>query len=227
MSNKLNLFEEAAIKELEFDPVAEAEKKLGQNSAASNLAIAMVVGNGQSKEDLASVLGDTHLSCSYDDFLAVVYTLGFEKIYTEPFTSSYGDNEVLDVFWHRDGLLLTGESYNSKRLNSSHVYYNWEPNDRMARRPTHQSGGYIIDPSTRMPDPLRPVIAGYYDGREFLSLHIKQLRQQGKLLAKWFEAPFVWLLNYDETKDSDYDYKAINALKVSKFPLHVRASTGL
>ncbi len=124
-------------------------------------------------------------------------------------------------------MLLTGESYTGKKLNTSSLYYNWSPTDPTSRRPLQQNGGYVRDPNTREIDWSRPVFVGSYDGCQFLALHIKQLRQQGKLLAKWIEAPFVWLLNYSETRYPRYDYKAINALKVRNFPLHVRALTGL
>jgi hypothetical protein len=70
------------------------------------------------------------------------------------------------------------------------------------------------------------VWAGYYDGREGLLTHLKQLREHGHFLANWFHQPFLWLLNYEEPKVEGYDYKAINMLKYVVLPARVQQAIG-
>jgi hypothetical protein len=209
----MNALEEHALALLKRDSLAEAEKKLGVGPQSVALGMMLLQDVQQQKADVFSVLDDTHFSIHYDEFAELLERRRFEKIYTE----THGDRrDVYEIWWHSDGVLLTSESYDRKRVNMTQVYYNWMPASREAPYEIRSSGGYVAP----------GVWAGHFDGREGLFTHLKKLRKTGHILQSWVEAPFLWLLNYSDTKDKNYDYKAISRLKFCVLPEHVQKAIG-
>lgn len=216
----MNALETHALKLLKRDTLDEAEKIVGPGDNATTLGIVMLQQLTRAKEDVFSVLGDTYFSMSYDECEFVVLpSAGFKKIYHETHGES---NDSYDIWWHDAGLLLTSESYTGSRrgLNTIQVYYNWVPTSLDTAYNYTSSGGF-----DEMADGTR-VWGGHYDGREGLLTHLKQLREHGYFLANWFKQPFLWLLNYSESKEKDYDYKAINMLKYVVLPARVQQAIG-
>jgi hypothetical protein len=216
----MNELETHALKLLRRDTLDEAEKLVGPGDNAIALGIVALQQLAQEKEDVFSVLGDTYFSVSYAECEFVILpAAGFKKIYHE----THGDsNDSYDIWWHEAGLLLTSESYTSSKrfLNTLQVYYNWVPTSLDTAYNYTSSGGYDAMADGTM------VWAGHYDGREGLLTHLKQLREHGYFLANWFKQPFLWLLNYSETRKKDYDYEAINKLKFVVLPAHVQRAIG-
>jgi hypothetical protein len=209
----MNALEEHALALLKRDALDEAEKKVGGVSQAVALGMMLQQSIQQQKEDVFSVLDDTHFSIHYDAFVELLERRGFEKVYTE----THGEmRDVYEIWWHADGLLLTSESYDRKHVNTAQVYYNWMPHKKETPYAVRSSGGYV-GPG---------VWSGHYDGREGLFTHLKQLRKTGQLLRQWAEPPFLWFLNYSDTKDKNYDYAAINRLKFCVLPEHVQKAIG-
>ena len=68
---------------------------------------------------------------------------------------------------------------------------------------------------------LIKIWSGSHDCREAIKFNISQLAKNGKFLKRWKESPFLWLLNYMDTEDSDYDYKSINNERLSKLPKYI------
>lgn len=215
----MNALETHALALLKRDTLDEAEKLVGPGDDATKLGIVMLQQLAREKEDALSVLGDTHWRMTYDECVQVLERAGFEKIYHE----THGENnDAYEIWWHAAGLLLTSESYTgSKRsVNMIQVYYNWVPTSLNGASNYTSSGGY-----NEMADGTM-VWAGHHDGREGLLTHLKQLREHGHFLANWFKQPFLWLLNYSESKEKDYDYKAINKLKYVVLPTRVQQAIG-
>lgn len=216
----MNDLENEALALLQKDPVAMAEELLGRdNVAVPGMSLLLVQQLSRQKEDVLSVLGDTHFKMAYAECVRLLERAEFEKVYTE----THGDlADVFEIWWHSDGLLLTSESYNQQWLNSCQVYYNWRTADRCRGYEFTTSGGWY--PVTASSDEL--IWSGYYDGREGLLTHLKRLRENGQLLSTWVRQPFTWLLNYTENRTKGDQYKAVNRLKYEAFPEHMKQAIG-
>jgi hypothetical protein len=206
----MNLLEQHAMQMLRRDPMTEANDDVRH-------AIGIQLALSADKEDVFSVLGDTHSRITYAECVNMLQQRGFEKIFTE----THGErNDNYEIWWHPDGLLLTSESYglwtteeHGSRVNMIHVYFNWQPGSREVAYYSRSSGGYVNDQTW----------SGYIDGREGMFTQLDAIRAGGPILQKWVEAPFLWLLNYSEPRVPGYDYKAINARKLAMFPETVRS----
>lgn len=213
----MNALETHALELLKKDSLDTAEKAVGPGEAANMLGLLLMQNLAREKEDVFSILGDTHFSMPHEECLRLLARNGFEKVYHE----THGENnDAYEIWWHSDGLLLTVESYNRNPVNHLQVYYNWVPSvDLMIAWSMTSSGGFYGDEPER-------VWVGYYDGREGLFTHLKRLRQHGRFLPVWCKQPFLWFLNYSESRDRDYEYKAINKLKFVALPAHVQTAIG-
>ena len=72
----------------------------------------------------------------------------------------------------------------------------------------------------------RLVWVGYHDSREALLHNLERLEAEGHFIEPWAEQPFLWLLNYQDTKDEGYDYSKINARRIAQLPAHVQEMIG-
>jgi hypothetical protein len=227
--NRMNLLQTEAERLLGLDPLDRAEKQAarlaerGMKVDSMHLAIMFVQQISADREAVLSVLGDTHFNIKYKDMLVIIERAGFERVYTEQF-GEY--NDVFEVWWHADGLLLTTESYMNDRVNSSQLHYNWLPNPSESGTvwpAPRTSGGFH---SVKTDGIERLVFSGYYDGREGLILHIDTVRSRGSFLPVWQVQPHLWFLNYAESKASHEElYRnkdRIQSGKMSRFPEHVQ-----
>ena len=160
----------------------------------------------------------------FTQFLQTAKKEGFEIILEVPFVGHwYGAmrQEMLVIMWHKDGILLKAESY-SDALNTADIYFNFAKGDGNDSIDFISGGGairchsiheniYIIDKDVRVN----------------FSYYLHEIRKHGKFLTKWVERPFLWLLHYMSIREengqitNDYDYKLINAQRISCFPKHV------
>lgn len=213
----MNSLEKRALELMKTDALDIAEKSVGPGDAATMLGLLITQNLVRDKEDVFSVLGDTFFRMSCDACADLLRREGFEKVYHE----RHGDmNDAYEIWWHDAGLLVTFESYDCKHVNSLQVYYNWVPTSLDNAYRYTSSGGF-----EEMADGTK-VWAGYYDGREGLLTHLKQLREHGYFLAHWYSQPFLWFLNYSESKEKDREYKAINKLKYVVLPSRVQWAIG-
>lgn len=70
--------------------------------------------------------------------------------------------------------------------------------------------------------PHRLVWVGNHDCREALKTNISNMFDNGTFLTKWKERPFLWLLNYMDTKTQGYNHKQITNDRIAMLPNHVR-----
>ena len=124
----MNILEKHAEELMRRDPLAEAEKILGQEGQlAHSLGFVLLQDIQRQKEDALDILGDTHFNTSYAALCEHLLRNGFDPVYIE----THGDRgDVYQIWWHTDGLLLTSESYERTRVNATQVYYNWVPGER-------------------------------------------------------------------------------------------------
>jgi len=204
---------------MEFDPLAEAEKIVGEKSpCAIGLGFLFMQNQRRQLAELLTVLGDSYMQIKYHDFVALLGRNKFVRVYSEQFIGYDEQAEQYSVWWRPDGVLITAESYDG-RLNSSNVYYNW-------RTELQPGAAFQFTSSGTWHGPVDGpgVWVGHADGREGLFTHLKALQENGAFLPAWVDQPFLWFLNYMETKDPNYDYEAINNRKIAQFPVDVQAA---
>lgn len=209
---------------LSFDALSTAEKLTGksykEDEATMRMGFAMHLLNGECKRNELALRDDTVHSNPWSHTLKVYADLGFETVYAKAFRGRYGTEEF-EVLWRSDGLLAKVESFTlAGRVSTNHsdLYYNWRPNPEVDRW-EYTSSGHCHTPSYDQGD---HVWIGHHDVREAMRHKIAQLEAHGEFLTPWVERPFLWLLTYMDTKDPDYDHKAITASVIAELPEHVR-----
>ena len=222
-------FEDAAqtYKEIkDFDAIDTAERIFGVGEVATNFGIALFMENNARKREALEAMGDTHYNSSYAFFMEKAIQFGFQEIYHQEF--QYKTRiEQYKVFWNSMGVLLVLESYGNS-VNNANIYFNWKSSNSKDpyQRPNGSNSSWIgknYKPAT---------IDDFYgwavslDVREGFISKMVQLGTEGQFLPNWSQAPFLWLCNFSETKEENYDYKAIRDLKVSQFPEHVCEAIG-
>jgi len=73
---------------------------------------------------------------------------------------------------------------------------------------------------------LKYVWQGDHDCREAVKNNISLLAENGTFLKKWLKLPFLWLVNYMETKKEGYDYEAISKSRLERLPVEVQKAIG-
>lgn len=201
------------IKEmLEFDPLLEAEKitntSYKKDEFCSSLGFLFALKNNLEKTKILRQNNDTCMGNNLIQQLEVIKDLGFELLCCNEIP---GTKDKWRIFW-RDGLLLFCDSYDEDTtLNSGKVYFNY-----CGPRMNFGSNGLIKKIDGQL------IWQGDFDIREGLRYHIDWLNENGKILLKWIEQPFLWLLHYKDTKVENYDYEAINAERIALLPNKVQ-----
>lgn len=207
---------------LSYDALAEAEKDTGSSYKESeftqHIGFLNHLEHVQKKEEALVEADDTVFSNKLSRYLRIVKDIGFDLALEFPFVGRpSGSESVYDermfVFW-RDGILLVFDTYLEDSVNGGKFYYNWIPNDYKEGYKYTSSGGYYGE------DPM--FWAGDHDCREALRFHIRRLDENGKILPVWEKRPFLWLLNYMDTKDDKYDYEKINRDRIAMLPKEIQ-----
>lgn len=221
---------------LAYDPMAEAEKTVGQyckdpipENQVAALGLLLLQRQREKTDALLFLNDDTNaFTQSFEEFLGVVQRLGFEKVLEEEFQSrawNPGDPTQTEKYtvWWRDGLLLAVESYSGfsrPGVNSAKLYGFWQPTEKedvwdamygcsCGRIRTWQEG--------------QPCIMHFsYDSREGLRNQLSLMESKGTFLSEWPEVPFLWLLTYMDSTVEGYDYKAITEERLARLPEHVK-----
>jgi hypothetical protein len=163
---------------------------------------------------------DTYFGMPLNNYISVVNEIGFKQVLCIPFIGSTWNNapapnEKFYVFFNESrGILLSFDTYSGKSVNGGKFYYNIKPKEDSANFAWSNftwNGGFRGE-----------VWVGYHECRESIKFKITRLEEHGTFLTKWVEQPFLWLLHYMDTKDKNYDYKAINAERIAMLPDYVR-----
>jgi hypothetical protein len=196
------------------------------------LAVAETVTGKSYKEDEATQSLERY--CGFRLMVDMVQKLQMETLNAKPYhiqhsveslSANYFQLRVLHTFfiyWHDDGLLLKFDTFGwnqdegEPNVNGGKVHYCWRPNEDVNRWDLTSSG--------QMTD--SGVWAGNHDCREALIFNLEQLRANGEFVKPWVGRHFLWLLHYMDTKDEDYDYKAITIERAAMLPADVREVIG-
>ena len=200
---------------LTFDPLHFAEQVTGQSYKEDKdtmaIGLALHLSHGDAKRAALEAADDTHYSTRFADTLRIYQSEGFEIVLDDTFPGHQGDDRLV-ILWNA-GMLAVIESYGSA-TNQNTVYLNWR-----VPEVSHMgmSGHYAAKDIT--PD---LIWVGDKDLRDGTRHYLHRLRAEGQILPQWVEQPFLWLLTYRDDDVEGYDYKAINAERLSRLPEHVR-----
>lgn len=217
---------------LNFDPIGEAEKMLGEEMNQGNFGVGLsfIHDKRNMVERLMEQTGDVHWNCSYDKYCSIVKDMGFEQVYEEHFQGS-DKQETQRFYWHRDGFLLTVESFtwsdDQSTVNRANLYYNLRV-EKIKRddfwRNCVSSGSVVYE------DANIYIWAGDHDVRDGLKHVMSMIREYSVPMSKWHKSPYVWLLNYTESRstenrsweEKDAFYKETETKKIAQLPAELR-----
>lgn len=208
---------------LDLDPLGEAERLTGksykEDPETMRLGFGLHILHAQGKAEELERRDDTSMRTPFAETLRIYTDLGFDVVHEHLFPGTYSDRrEAFLVLFRPDGVLAKVESY-GESTSTSQVYYNWEhPVDGVDRWALTSSGHY----HTPSYDAGRRIWIGNHDVREGLRHKLARLEANGRFRTPWIERPFLWLLDFSQTKVKDYDHEAITADVVSRLPRDVQ-----
>ena len=207
---------------MNFDPLLAAEELTGDSYKEDEGTLALgalfAQKHATAKREELALRDDSYYGSAYASYIELVESLGFERVFTESFSGAEEVTDHLEFYW-REGILLRVESYAGLRVNSASLYFNGEfadSADPWSMRLNGHLNGAAYDEG-------RYVWVGSVDVREGLRHILAQLEAKGQALEVWLEQPFMWLLNYAESR-GEYDFEAITARKLALFPAEVRTA---
>jgi hypothetical protein len=212
---------------LGYDAIAEAEKLTGksykEDSAVAFLGLALT--KIQREKTSAELFLNRDTDCfnqSWSEFCDVIEEIGFELVLSDPFSNPHNRNsEELRIYW-MPGFLLRGTSYMGSP-NDATMYFEFVPE---LKNYFVALNGCSHGPTDKFRNGGPPHFVCSYDSRQGLRNKLDQLKAAGHVPEIWEDDPFLWLLDYKQTKKVGYDYKAINAERISRLPEHVRRMIG-
>lgn len=218
---------------LEFDPIATAEEIVGKrheqwdsNGDEAQLALGLCfMANREKAAHLAS-LGDTHFGISWEDFKAIATAYGFKPGFCQKFAGTgWGDKGVEEeeiIFFHEEkGMILHAESYNGKDVNSAKVYCEVKTDETREKEQWAALNGCSFGGNGN------GTVEVNVDVREGFLFHLNALSEVFEFSKTWTKVPFLWFLNYMDTKDANYNYDNINNAKIKKAAPEVQKIIGI
>lgn len=146
------------------------------------------------------------------------------------YISGYKTEEIV-IYAHREkGYLLCATSYSSlgeKRVNGGKFYCQGMPKPEFLQSNGDPIRGFLyhINGDSSWKDGVR--VCGK-DVREGLFQYIAEIEKHMNLVSIWHDQQaFIWLLDYAQTKDENFDYHAINMERLSRCPKWVQEMVGL
>ena len=167
---------------------------------------------------------------------------GFTPQHHETFKSKEGIEEEFHVWFHeKKGVLLLLESYNKKRLNRAHLYFNARIKNPFLGHMPGCSGIAELPPNTtdqswryrtlKTAEQDNLVYVGDRDVRGGIKMAIEEIEDRGELMPQWWKKPYLWLVNYaeeskapkqsDRNSTADYYDKIIDA-RFARLPQRIQ-----
>jgi hypothetical protein len=218
---------------LKLDPLQEAEKITGNDykldSTTSSLGFLIMQEKSAILKKALEENGDTTFSMTMESYCTWLEAYGFKKIHENTFYREKWDVEdVRQIWYHEDGLLLSCDSFNGNR-NSAKVYYNWKPNEIYNGKyisGVTSSGQYHEDANGEF------VWSGDHDAREALGRAIERLKEYGSFVKPWEHRPWLRLGFFDTNTTSGYTVEGgkekdkYDEDMIASFPEEVRELIG-
>ena len=173
---------------------------------------------------------DTYGGAEYDRYCRIVTEEGFGRVYSENFRSVVNIEEIYEIWWHPDGLLLifNTASFNNNKviIEAAGVFFNWErAADSAIPAPPYAGGGYIADlPGLKS---SRDIFVGSIDVCEGLRYKLAETRANGRFLPAWLESPLYSLNHRHERNQDDATRKRKSLERLSKLPDNVKVAIGV
>lgn len=213
---------------LNFDPVATAEDLIGkrhedwdvETDGMVALGLAMVA--NETKEEHLKSIGDTHIGITWQDFIENMKAYGFKHGFCQKFTgtgrSDKGVEEEEIIFFHEEkGLILHAESYNGNSVNRAHVYGEVKINDEKLDK---KQWGALNGCSSGSNG--NGTMHFEIDVREGFHFYLDAISEAFEFSKNWTTVPFLWFLNYMDTKEKGYNYEEISKKKIAACTPEVR-----
>lgn len=203
---------------LEFDPIAAIEDTVGKrhenwNTAEETAAIILNMMYSEGKATHLKGIGDTHCGITWPKFIDIAKNYGFECGYSQKFAGTGYSGHVEEeeiIFYHKKkGLILHAESFDGKSVNSAKVYGEVKIADKLTTEQLAAVNGCSFGSNKN------GTMQFDVDVREGFICHLEALSEAFEFSQKWSTVPFLWFLNYMDTKDPDYDYKKITHEKIN------------
>ena len=158
--------DEQVLETLRQDPIADAEKIVGHSwkeapdglKGVGGLGLLLQMRKSEALNTMLESRGDTTFSMKIAKYQEIIERYGFEKVYSETFSSPvYGDEKPVEetfyIYFKLPGVLLIFDTYRGN-INGGKVYYSWVPNPDYGpetwQDQVTSSGGYdCIDEETR------------------------------------------------------------------------------
>jgi len=224
---------------ISFDFLQEAEKITKQNykEDPDTVALGLQLSMASSLviEKLLQARGDTVYSMTMDDYVNKITEIGFTKIHEHfckrIFNGKVEGEEVFQVWYHSDGLILVCDSYNGHR-NSAKVLYNWQPTDISSSEfcKCISSGHIYNDPNNSDKDDNsdkdEKIWIGDHDAREALVFKLNRLKKNGKFIKPWVQQPFLWFIDQEQSKEKPIKRGEINKQVISTFSIQIQNMIG-
>lgn len=212
---------------LNFDPVATAEALIGKRYEDWDIetdgmaALGLAMATNQAKREHLESIGDTHFGITWQKFVEIVKAYGFKSGYCQKFTgtgwSDKGVEEEEIIFFHEEkGLILHAESYDGKSVNSAKVYGEVKIGEELERNQWEALNGCSHGGNGN------GTMSFDVDVREGFRFHLDALSEAFEFSKSWTKVPFLWFLNYMDTKDKNYSYEEINKQKINASTPEVR-----
>lgn len=212
---------------LNFDPVATAEALIGKRHEEWDVetdgmsALMLAIVTNQAKEEHLKSIGDTHSGITWIDFIEIAKAYGFKSGYCQKFTGTGWSRKDVEeeeiIFFHEEkGLILHAESYDGKSVNSARVYGEVKIGDKLEKNQWEALNGCSHGGNGN------GTMSFDVDVREGFRFHLDALSEAFEFSKNWTKVPFLFLLNYMDTRDENYNYKKINKQKIDACTPEVR-----
>ena len=181
--------------------------------------------------------GDTHYQMSRDYYYDLLLGAGFEKVFSYNFKDAENKKEEFSLWFEKNrGLLVKAETYgsydNNKTINSTNLYCEIEIPDTLDKLDELQASSFHdllwdrTHGSCDAPGCMGKVFYVSTDVREGLFSFIDKLDASGFKMNNPWKYPAskhdLWLHDYMEAKEKDYDYKKTRDKKLSQLPEKVK-----
>lgn len=210
---------------------------INESPEAMNLSLSIHLDIMKEKNQILKNNNDTFLSMNIDDYIHIVESLGFKKYLEIPIDdkdSSLFDQNRHFIFFNPLGILLSFDTYFGNSINSGKIYFNLKINCKDTEAISKLISLKVCASFLKENSESDETIAiCTLDCREALKFSINELSKIGIFLNPWSKMPFLWLLDYSETRNIDiindqlFDhYKTINQKKIELLPKEVQQCIG-
>ena len=213
---------------LNMDTVATAEALIGKRHEEWDtktdgvLALGLTMLMNKSKREHLESMGDTHSGITWQDFIGIVKAYGFKCGFRKKFMGT-GWSDIKDVeeeevifFLEEKGLILYAESFGRDSINSAVVYGEVKTNDELEENQWNALTGCSYGGNRN------GTMSFDVDCREGLRFHLDAISEVFEFSKSWTRIPFLWFLNYMDTKDENYNYEKITKQKIDECSPEVR-----